>query len=114
MTSPNQVNRPTFPIPSATPIADNFSNSCLSTTTPPLLSSASRCSLPSPTMSRDHERRLLTPRHGRKFSSLSSQGASFVLSSSRLDFLIERACHNLRQHSIVHHNQTVLQHSAPL
>ena len=83
--------------PSLTPIADNFPNRSPSATPPPLLSSARRWSLPSPTRSSDHKRRSLTPPDGRKSSSFSSQGATFVQSSSRLDSLIDGASHNLRQ-----------------
>ena len=56
-TSPIPGNRPTSPLPSPTPIADHFPNHSPSTTPPPLLSSAFRCSLPSPTRSFDHKRR---------------------------------------------------------
>ena len=55
-TSPSPSNRPTSPLPSPTPIADHFPNRSPSNTPPPLLSSAGRRSLPSPTRSFDHER----------------------------------------------------------
>ena len=57
MTSPSPGNRPTSPLPSPTPIADNFPNRSPSATPPPLLSSARQCSLPSPTRSIDNKRR---------------------------------------------------------
>ena len=97
MTSPNSVNRPTSPIPSPTPIANNFPNRSFSATSPPFLSPARRCGLPSPTRSVDHERRFSTPPDGRKSSSFLSQGETFVQSPSRLHSLIDGASHNLRQ-----------------
>ena len=93
MMSPNPVNRPTSPFPSATPTADNFPNRSLSATSPPLLCFMGRCSLPSPTKFIDHERRLLTPPDGLQSSSFSSQVATFVQSPSRFD----SASHNFRQ-----------------
>ena len=61
MTSLDPVNRLNSPIPSPTPIADNFLIRSVSTTPPPLLSSARQCALLFPTRSFDHERHLLTP-----------------------------------------------------
>ena len=80
MTSPHPVNRQTSPIPSPTPIADNFPNRSPSATPPPLLSPARQCSLRFPTRSIDHERRLMTPLDGRTTASFSSQGATFFQS----------------------------------
>ena len=97
MPSPNPVNHPNSPLPSHTPIADNFPNRSPSATPPPLLSSAPRCSLPSPRRSIDHERRLLTPPDGLQSSSFSSQGATFAQPPSGLDSLIDGVAHNLRQ-----------------
>ena len=107
MTSPNPSNRPTSPLPSPTPIADQFSNRSPSTTPPPLLSSARQCSLPSPTRSVDHERHTpppvsVEPRSSstpRKIQSSCStpKKTTFVQSPSRLDSLIVGASHNLRQ-----------------
>ena len=97
MTSPNPVNRPTSPTPSPTPNADNFPNRFLSATPPPVLSSARRCILPSPTRSFKSERRLLTPPHGRQSSTFASQGATFDQPPSQLDPLIVGASQNLRQ-----------------
>ena len=97
MTWPHLVNHPTSPISSLTPIADNFPNHLPSAAPLPLLSSARRCILLSTARSIEQERRLLTLPDGRKSSSFSSQGATFVQSPSRLDFLIDGASHNLRQ-----------------
>ena len=116
MTSPHPVNRPTSPIPSPTPIADNLLNRSPSATPPPVLSSACRCNLLSPTRSIDQERRLMTHPDGRKSSSFSSQGATFVqfslphglILSSIVLLTISASV------SVVHHSRTVLQHSAPL
>ena len=106
MTSPHPVNRPTSPLPSPT-IADHFPNRCLSATPPPLLSSARRRSLPSPTRSCDHERHTPPPVSVEPhFSSTpqkiqsscsSPKRTTFVQSSSRLDSLIDGASHYLRQ-----------------
>ena len=96
LTSPNPGDRPTSH-PSPTPIADHFPNRSPSATPPPLPSSARRCSLPSPTRSIDHEHRFLTPPVGRKSSSFSSQGATFVQPPSRLDSLIDSGSRNIRQ-----------------
>ena len=57
MTSLSPGNRLTSQLPSPTPIPYHFPNRSPSTTPPPLLSSASQCSLASPTRSFDHERR---------------------------------------------------------
>ena len=107
MTSPHSVNRPTSPIPSPTPTVVDFPNRSPSATPPPLLSSSRRCSLPSPTRSLDHERRnpppfSVEPRSSsspRKHQSSkpSPKITTFGQSSSRLDFLIDGASHNLRQ-----------------
>ena len=106
-TSPSPGNRPTSPLPSPTPIADDFPNRSPSTTPPPLLSSAHQCSLPSPTRSIDHERRTppfasVKPRYSssprtRQSSNPSFQETTFEKSPSRLDSLIDGASHNLRQ-----------------
>ena len=61
MTSPSPGNPPTSPLPSPNPIVDHFPNRSPSATTPPLLSSARRRSLPSPTRSFDHERHTPPP-----------------------------------------------------
>ena len=107
MTSTSPGNRPTSPLPSPTPIADQFPNRSPSATPPPLLSSARRRSLPSPTRSIDHERHTpppvsVEPSSGstpRKFQSSkpAPKKTTFVPSSSRLDSLIDGASHNLRQ-----------------
>ena len=107
MTSPNLVNRPTSPIPSPTPIADNFPNHSLSTAPPPLLCSLRHCSIPSPTRSFDHERRTPPPvsvelrssSSPRKLQSShpSPKQTTFVQFPSRLDTLIDGASHNIRQ-----------------
>ena len=106
-TSPSPGNRPTSPLPSPTPIADHFPNRSPSATTPPLLSSARQCSLPSPSRSIDHERRTplfasLKPRYSssprtRQSSNPSLKETTFVQSPSRLDSLIDGASHNLGQ-----------------
>ena len=106
-TSPNPSNRPTSPLPSPTPITDHFPNRSLSTTPPPLLSSARQCSLPSPTRSIDHERRTppfasVKPRYSssprtRQSSNPSLNETTFVQSPSRLVSLIDGASHNLHQ-----------------
>ena len=107
MTSPNPVNRPTFPLLYPTPVADHFPNCSLSANPPPLLCSARQCSLPSPTRSIDHERRTppfasVKPRYNsspwtRQSSNPSLHETTFVQSPSRLDSLIDGASHNLRQ-----------------
>ena len=106
MTSPNPGNHPTPRHPTPTPFADNFPNRSPSAT-PPFLSSARRRSLPSSTMSFDHERHTppsvsvepscsSTPRKF-QFSCPSPKKTSFVQTSSRLDSLIDGASHNFRQ-----------------
>ena len=107
MTSPSPGYRPTSRFPSPTPIADHFPNRSPSTTPPPLLSSARRRSLPSPTSSSDHERSTpsfasVKPRYSssprtRQSSNPSLHETTFVQSPSRLDYLIDGAFHNLRQ-----------------
>ena len=106
LTSRNAGNRPTLPIPSPTPIVDNFPNRSPTSTPPPLLSSARRCSLPSPTRSIDHERRIpppvsVEPRSSSspnpQFSIASPKKTTFVQSPSRLDSLTDGASHCLRQ-----------------
>ena len=107
MTSPSPGNRPTSPHQSSTFIADNFPNCSPSATPPPFVSSARRCSLPSPTRSFDHERHTpptvsVEPRSSsspRKLqtSKPSPKKTTFVQSPSRLDSLIDGASHNLRQ-----------------
>ena len=107
MTSPSPGNRPTSPLPSPTPIADHFPNGSPSATPPPLLSSARRRSLPSPTRSFDHERHTPPPVSVEPSSSStpeklqsskpSPKKTTFVQSPSRLDSLIDGASHNLRQ-----------------
>ena len=106
--SPNAGNRPTLPIPSPTPIVDNFPNRSPTSTPPPLLSSARRCCLPSPTRSTDHERRTPPPvsveprsssSRNPQFSCASPKKTTFVQSPSRLDShsLINGAYQNLRR-----------------
>ena len=106
-TSPSPGNRPTSPLPSPTPIADHFPNRSPSTTPPPLLSSARRRSLPKQTRSSDHERRTppfasVKPRYNSSPRTCQSSNPSlnetaFVQSPSRLDYLIDGACHKFRQ-----------------
>ena len=107
MTSPSPCNRLPSPLPSPTPIADHFPNQSPSATPPPLLSSARHCSLPSPSMSIDNERRtrplasvkpfyISSPRT-RQSSNPSLHETTFVQSPSRLESLIDGASHNLRQ-----------------
>ena len=106
-TSPSLGNRPTPPLPSPTPIADQFPNRSPSATPPPLFSSARQCRLPSSTRSFDHERHTrppvpVEPRSSsspRKLQSctLSPKKTTFVQSPSHLDSLIDEASHNLRQ-----------------
>ena len=106
-TSLSPGNRPISPLPSPNPISDHFPNHSPSATTPPLLSSARQCSLPSPTRSFDHERRRpppvsvepcssSSPRKS-QFSKPSPKNTTFVQSPSRLDSLIDSASQNLRQ-----------------
>ena len=107
MTSPSPGNHPTSRLPSPTPIADHFPYRSPSATPPPLLSSARRRSLPSPTRSFDHERRTpppvsVEPRSSstpRKLQSSkpSPKKTTFDQSPSRLDSLIDGASHTLRQ-----------------
>ena len=106
-TSFSPGNRPISPLPSPNPISDHFPNRSPSATTPPLLSSARRCSLPSPTRSFDHVRynpptvsmetnSSSTPQRLQAFKP-SPQKTTFVQSPSRLDSLIDGASHHLRQ-----------------
>ena len=107
MTSTSPGNHPTSRLPSPTPIADHFPNRSPSVTPPRLLSSLRRRSLPSPTMSFDHERHTPPPvsvepsssSTPRKLQSSkpSPKKITFVQSPSRLDSLIDGASHNLRQ-----------------
>ena len=97
MTSPSPGNRPTSPLPSLTPVADHFPNRSPSATPPPLLSSSRQYSHPFPTRPFDQERRSMTPPDDRTSSPSSSKGATLGQSSSRLDFLSDGACHNLRK-----------------
>ena len=107
MTSPSPGNRSTSPLPSPTPTADQFLNCSPSLTPPPLLSSARRCSLPSPTSSIDHERRTpppvsVEPRcssspRNPQFSYASIKRTIFGQSPSRLDSLVDGASQNRRQ-----------------
>ena len=107
MTSPRPGNLPNSPLPSPNSISDHFPNRSPSATTPPLLSSARRRSLLSPTRSIDHERYTPPPvsvepcssSSPRKpqFSKPSPKNTTFVQSSSRLDSLIDGASQNLRQ-----------------
>ena len=102
MTSPSPGNRPTSRLPSPTPIVDHFPNRSPSTTPPPLLSSARRHSLPSPTRSSDHEGSTppfasVKPRYSsfprtRQSSNPSLHETTFVQSPSRLDSLIDGWC----------------------
>ena len=108
LTRPAPVNRPSsLRSSSAGPAMDNFPNHSPSATPPPLLSSWSQCSLPSPTKSIDHERRTpplasvnsrysSSPRKSQS-SNPSLHETKFVQSPSRLDSLIDGASHNLRQ-----------------
>ena len=106
MTSPSPGNRPTSPLPSPNPIADQFPNRSLAATPPPL-SSARQRSLPSPTRSFDHERstpplasekpRCTSSPRTRQSSNHSLHETTFVQSPSRLDSFIDGASHNLRQ-----------------
>ena len=106
-TSVSPGNCPTSPIPSPNPIADHFPNRSPSATPPPLLSSARRRSLPSPTRSIDHQRHTpptvsVEPRSSSTPQRLQSSKPSpkkttFVQSPSRLDCLNDSASHNLRQ-----------------
>ena len=106
-TSLSPGNHPISPLPSPNPISDHFPHRPPSATTPPLLSSARRRSLPSPTRSFDHERRTPPPVSMETHSSStpqrlqsskpSPQKTTFVQSPSRLDSLIDGASHNLRQ-----------------
>ena len=96
-TSLSPSNRPNSPLPSPNPIADHFPNRSPSATPPPLLSSARRRSLPSPTSSFDHERHTLPPISVEPRSSSSPKKTTFFQSPSRLDSLIDGASHNLRQ-----------------
>ena len=106
-TSLSPGNRPISPLPSPNPISDHFPNHSPSATTPPLLSSARRRSLPSPTRSIDHERYTpptvsiethssSTPQRLQSFKP-SPTKTTFVQSPSRLDSLIDSASQNLRQ-----------------
>ena len=106
ITSPGPGNRPTFPLRSPTPIADHFPNRSPSITPPPLLSSVRQCSLPSPTMSIDHERRTppfasVKPLYNSPRTLWSSNPSlhetTFVQSPSRLHSLIDGASHNVCQ-----------------
>ena len=106
MTSPAPVTRPTSLLLSPTSIADNFPNRSPSATSPLVLSSASRCSLPSPTRFFDHECRTppfasVKPSYSsspwtRQSPNPSLHEITFVQSPSRLDSLIDGASHNLR------------------
>ena len=107
LTSPNPSNRPTSPHPSPNPIADHFPNLSPSVTPSPLLSSAGRRCLPSPTRSYDHERHTPPPvavessssSTPRKLQSScpSPKKTTLVQFPSQLDSLIYGASHNLRQ-----------------
>ena len=107
MTSSSPGNRPTSPVSSPTPFADHFPNSSPSATPPPLLSSARRRSLLSPTRFYDHERHTPPPvsvepsstSTPRKLQSSkpSPKKTTFVQSPSRFDCLIDGASQNLRQ-----------------
>ena len=107
LTSPSPGNCPTSPLPSSTPIADQFPNRSFSATPSPLLSPARRCSLSFPTVSCDHERRITPPvsveprssSSPRKLQSSKSspKKTTCVHSPSRLDCFIDGAPHNLRQ-----------------
>ena len=81
MTSPHTVNRPTSPIPSPTPIAENFPNRSPSATPPPFLSSGPRCSVSCTTRSFDHERHTSPPVSVEPSSSTSPKKTFFVQSS---------------------------------
>ena len=107
MTSPSPDNSPTSPLPSPTPIADHFPNRSPSATPPPLLSSARRRSLPSPTKSFDHEHLTPPPVSGEPRSSStprkiqsscsSPKKTTFVQFPSRPNSLMDDASHNIRQ-----------------